>query len=619
MVISQFLGESDDPTPMTLDQRQASTMLNLYPLGNRGSYKLARRLGTAPLAASQGARDVDGILWGKLGSTEYLLVFDNGSVYDYYVSQTVPLSGGSNIFTPGLDVNGAWVEGKAYFSDGVHGPYRFDGTTVRFAMPQKPDGSLMTLALNGVHTGRLGDYFYTVTFTSADGKDSEPFFFDTGLGVGPIHVVNNAITVSGIPTCPVGQDCSGRRIWRLGPNQTIFRLAKELNDNTTTSFVDSATDSDLENAEQLRTNVTRFPACQDLIEYQGRLVGASCQQLLTAVAGSAMVSSGDTRTVYIANYLEPYYCPEVPQVGNASEQEQTADGTRATLQDPAAGIITGLATNGFYVGVFTGGAGYILQGDSPNTFTLNKFGDHGCVAHRTIQNARGTFIWEGPDGTYAYSREQDTGILNRISDDNYYTFLNLAASGMSRGHAYIWYDRYYLTLPGIFSKWYDLKTQTWGTNDNQDSRCSTVTVHTSTKRERIYAAKTGAAQVWQYETGSTDNGTPITVEWVSKDWDMGLQGREKRVYFAGAKFRGGSGLVTIALMTNGGTVVDSFTHSLTGSLVQGYTLSAPNVSKFLRRMAEQCKDEFFRLSVTSANTDPFFELTQIELHWRVAS
>src|SRR5205823_6175952 len=134
--------------------------------------------------------------------------------------------------------------------------------------------------------------------------------------------------------------------------------------------------------------------------------------------------------VYISNQLQPWYSPASPDLTVA------ANGTRAQLQGPAAGEITGLCPHGDVLAVMTGGAGFWLIGTTAADFRVQQFSNHGCVAHRTIQSVRHLLLWLAPDGVYSY----DGRAVERISDDVRETIAAMSATDMAKAHSFVWYD-----------------------------------------------------------------------------------------------------------------------------------------------------------------------------------
>ena len=437
---------------------------------------------------------------------------------------------------------------------------------------------------------QLGVYKYKISHLSADGFPGEASESLTVTLTGS----NDDVTLSAIPTCPSGQDCTGRRIWRTkAGGGTYFKVA-DIGDNTTTTYLDTTADTSL--SEELIEGNVRFPPCRYLIEHQSRMIGAWNE------------AEDDLKTVYISNFQEPHYCPILPDL------DDPAQGTRAVVQGRGAGEITGLCSHGAVVAVFTGGVGYLLRGVEPNDFRLQKFADHGCAAHRTIVSVRDFLIWLSWDGVYLW----DGSKAVNISDAVYNTIAGITAADMAKAHAYIYNDKYYLCWPSgaIF---FDLEYKIWGKYTNWLWRDSTVTVNTASALPKVYGAYYGHSRVYQLETGATDSipsaSTAIPVRWASKDWDMGLPGREKRVHLLDVRFKKGTGTATIKLYRGTGDLVLTDTQNIATVDDADYGLCV-----YQDGAPEAARSEFFRLEIThesAAATE--FELLAAGLQYSQAT
>lgn len=273
----------------------------------------------------------------------------------------------------------------------------------------------------------------------------------------------------------------------------------------------------------------------------------------------------------------------------------------------------GLCSHGGVVAVFTGAAGHLLLGVEPNDFRLQKFCDHGTTAHRTILSVRSLLIWLAPDGVYQWDGQHTV----RISEDVRATLEALTATQMAQAHALVWRDRYYLFWTGG-CLWYDLNFKMWGKLTNNTWRTSSVTAYTSSALQRIYASYYGHARVYQLETAATDAvpsaATAITARWASRDWDMGLAARDKRVHYIEAKFKKGTGTATITLYRGTGESIQAISYDI--STVDN---AADTVTRCLKGANEYARDEHFRLEMSCATTATEFILLAMGLHWTLAS
>lgn len=442
-----------------------------------------------------------------------------------------------------------------------------------------------------------GTYSYRVSFVNADGVYGEPS--DAVEYTTRFSPNNRNIQINSIPTAASSEDCSARIIWRKKDDEDDYRLVTTIADNTTTGYLD-VTDGISDN-EILILGNSQFPATQYNCEHQGRLLGAG--------------NATDQTQWFISNKDEPWYCPESPDLDDPNQ------GTRSKLHGPAAGKTTGVHSYGGVGVIFTGGAGFALLGDAAANYAVHKFCDHGCVSHRTIQSGRNYLLWLGPDGVYLWAGQLQGENVVRISEDVRGTLEAMTAAEMSTAHAYIFDDKYYLCwATGCI--WYDLNYKMWGSYTNWLWNDATVSTVTSDARQRVWGAYLSHARVYQLETGATDSipsaSTAIPCRWASRDWDMGLPGREKRVHWVESKTKVGTGTATIKLFTDteATTPIQTLSHN-TATVPTGS--AAATVSKALQSAVEQARAEHFRLDFTISPTGTEFELLALGLHYTLST
>ena len=567
---------------------QASRLENLY----REIGVLRRRKGTTPLGTADlsPVQDQDGLEWFKISATEYLLAAHNGRVVDWFAA-AAQVTNSSGKLTSGTDANFTWLDEKVVIGDGLKQNIRFNGTRIDQVLPQAPATPLSAAA--GAAGNPDGTYTYYVTFLSADANNSELSPLSS-----PITVVAKKISLTSIPTCPAGQDCSGRNIWRNKNGGSIYYLVTTIADNTTTIFTDDVADTSLGArlndflGENLQNK--RFPSCRYLISHQNRLVGALDE------------TTPDRQTIFISNSRAPWYSPLLPDFDDPEQ------GTRIPLQGPGAGTITGIHSHGDKIAVFTGGAAYLLTtSDQLLDYSLHRFSDHGCVAHRAIQSFRDMLLWLATDGVYLAA--EGVGVV-RISDDIEGLLPLTDAAQMSKANAFVLGMRYYLCFQSSAFYW-DSRYRTWGQLTAWPWRDTTVSVYTTSAEQRVYGSRSGVARAWQMETGATDNGTAIPAIWQSAGIDLGLPYRDKRIHRIGAEFKKGTGTATVKLYRDtGSSPIQTATLDLTTEPVTG-----SQISRLDQRAVEQARAEFFSFSVEHADaaaTD--FEIEQVKLMYSQA-
>lgn len=581
--VNDFLGLSDQAGP-EVHPDGATVLQNLYP--DRGG--LVRRGGTSPLAEANltPAQDLDGLIWARLADTEVLLSAHGGAVYDW-LSGVPPflLANSTAKLTSASPASFAWVANAVYAGDGLKQNVRVTAARVDQAMTSVPLTGV-TLADGGAGTLPAGTYQYRVTFLSADGFDSEPSAA-ASVTIG----ANRRVTVSNIPLAPAGEDASGRRIYRTGAGTTTFHRLTTISDNTTTTYTDNT--ADVASNPALVTGNTRFPPCALLIEHHHRLIGADCR-----------TADGNRRTVYISNFGAPYYAPLSPDL------EEPSQGTQIELSGRVAGIVTGLASHGDKVWVFTATNLYVLGGEQPLDFSLLPFAEVGCAAHRTLVSLRDALYWLAPDGVYRAAEGQG---IERISDPVQGWVDGLTATDFARACAFAWQQRVYVVTPSS-CRWFDTRYGRWGENTTWAFRIGAVGGLSAGARPRLFGAKSGAGRAWELEVGTDDNGTAIPSVWESADLDFGLPGREKRLHYLGCLWKLGSGTATLTLTKGTGLAIETLTKDVSEALVAGGT-----VARLFQRVTEQARDEWFRVRVSHPGSALPYRILAADGQWTEAT
>lgn len=184
------------------------------------------------------------------------------------------------------------------------------------------------------------------------------------------EVVREAYSAIGLTGVPVSADpqVNARRIWRLVAGE--YRLAGQINDNTTTTYSDAATDADLGGVDILTTDDNDTPPA------------------LTGICGpyNGMMFGWLGDTVYWS------------KVGKYDAWP--ADGGQ---QFEFGSDVTSCAVFGNYVVVLCPDGLYTLFGDDPAQMSRSKaLTKQGCVAGRTAVDAGRYLLYLSPDGVCAF-------------------------------------------------------------------------------------------------------------------------------------------------------------------------------------------------------------------------
>jgi hypothetical protein len=629
MVVTSFLGENDTNPATEIEDRQGALVQNLY-IVNGG---LERRLGSDIITSGYTITNkfIQGLLWCRLPATspvEYVIGVSQGLVKDFWNAGAggapTDLTWPSGPFTSTSNLVGmAVVDNVLYIGDGsTDGMFRFDGTDVRRSGSEAPTTAPTFNAFVGA--GALtGDVTYKLVYLDDSGHESEP-----SAASAVISPVAQNVTLN-IANDTDG-DRSGKNLYRRGTSSTQYRLvnAAPIAAGATT-YTDSTTDANL--GAILEEGNTRMPGLSRMWEHDGRLFGCG--------------NAADLRTLFISNEFEPWYCPASPDLSDPTQ------GLRLRIQAKNAVIVGGISHGG-YCFVFTDEGGYLLQGTSSDDYRLERFCNHGCTSHRSIQSLRNWLFWCGPDGVYRYDGEK----TERIDDSIRTYFTARTASNLSLTCSWVYDNRYYLSFPtGVNAvKCFDTRYEPadgWTTMRYGDVYRS-ATVSTSQAAlagvPRVFVANDFDGSVIQLEkpgyylddsaAGVTSTG--ITATWKSKMFNMGLHGRDKRVHLWGFKVRNptsigdGSSTVTAAMAVSGSamnTIADS-------AVMQVETLaltttedgddwavdpSGGTVATIRNEAFEQARSELFQLYISNVESSGAgisdFRILEAEAYWTLAS
>lgn len=573
----ELFGGLNQESGSEIGQNEARELINLY-IENRGQ-ELQRRKGTAILRDWDEDGIINGLEWVRIDTTDYLIAALNGDLYDAFAGTDV-VSGGADRFPSWSTVNGAVINKHLYLGNGVDPNVRWDGTSIKQVTPSAVASGMV--AVTGNVATLSGTFQYKVTFLSADGIDGEP------SEAVSVVTTSHSVSLSAIPTASGSEDITGRRIWRTTANGATFYLLTTIADNTTTTYTDTTEDADLDLTTELDTSAVAFPPCRYLVNHQERLVGAG--------------SDGDEQTVFISNYQVPELCPLVAPL---DEVDDPVFGGRIPVED----TVTGLASFGNVLLVFTAGGCWRLTGDNPNNWSFDRWIDNGCLAHRSIASHRNMLIWLGSDGVYL---AEGWGQVSHVSDPIREDLGEHLPTYLAQAHGFIWKERYYLCSVN-FAFYFDLRYRVWGELENWSWWVSTVSRSTPDERERIFATDDLTEQVWELETGTDDDGEEISVRWESKDKDMGHFGRDKRIHRVIVAFKAGTGEATVELYRSG-ELLDTFTHDLATVRRTGSEISVLD-----DRASEGARDEYFRLSVTADSSSEDFRILRAGLHYTLCT
>jgi hypothetical protein len=163
----------------------------------------------------------------------------NGSLYVAATNTFVTVPSAVSVFTAGGRVGSAEYENYRFFGNGQVIPYKYNGNFTRHGV--YPATTTATVASITTSAGSLtGAYVYAYTNVNTNLVESDLSPLAATLTVSLAKVL-----VSAIATQTVSYGITARNIYRSKTSSTtLFRLAT-INDNTTTSFVDTVADTAL--------------------------------------------------------------------------------------------------------------------------------------------------------------------------------------------------------------------------------------------------------------------------------------------------------------------------------------------------------------------------------------
>lgn len=637
--MNKFLGENDVTPSADIEDGAANVIRNMYMV-NGG---LERRLGSKVWGVAT-AHNSQGVMWCNIPKNtpvERMLLVSDGTLFDAfngtgtYTHQSTgvftDLYSSSTPFATSGNVGMACVDGVAYVADGTNPMLSFDGTTAAKAGSPAPTTAptLNAYVGAGIFTGNVQ---YYVTYLDANGNESEPSPASAVLTPAAQNITLN------LPN-DTDPDRSGKNLYRLGVASTLYKKVNATAISATaTTYTDSVADASLGLPIVLGNSL--FPSCQYLWEHDGRLFGIG--------------NTTNPNTLYISNQFQPWYCPASPNVNDPTQ------GLRIQIQGKSARLIGG-CSHGGYVFIFTDEGGYILQGTSQLDYRLDRFTTHGAASHRSIKSIRNWLFWVGTDGVYRYGGYQ--GSFSGISgydalgvariDYPIRTLLNsLTAAQIASAVAWVWDDRYYISFSAsksnrCFDTRYDPEHGWSETFYSLNAHFTDVTIAqslgTTPGIPRPFAINSGNRSVMQLEVPAYylddifDNSTSpvaIAATWVSKQFNMGMPGRDKRVQLWGFKLRNpaaatGTNNVTASIYTSGSPTANTSTAAQVNTMTLSPTSSGddwnitPQAGSDLTVLRTEgvnaLRSELFQLVITSADTTMSdFRLCEAEIYYTLA-
>lgn len=225
--------------------------------------------------------------------------------------------------------------------------------------------------------------------------------------------------------------------------------------------------------------------------------------------------------------------------------------------------ITGLAKFNEKLIIFKERSTYSLTFDSSSKPTVVQVsGTIGCVSHRSIDNVENDVFFLSRNGYYTlgYQANFNLGLrTNELSAKIHPVIETITAANL--GNTCSIFDTYTFyssvstggTTTNNTTLTYDKRYQAWSKWTNVNANSFSVFFDTSNVKH-IYYASDNEAQVYEIDTGYSDNGTAIDSYWVSKALNFGNFSLTKQLLYVDIEFRALSGTVSISVITDGNTI-----------------------------------------------------------------
>lgn len=494
--VGPILGIDTTTAPFRLNPNNVVDSLNITPNETYGSYVTA--LGRSRVFTLPGK--INGITkFVRPGHVDtYIFAVDVGGAgtlyYGPYGGPYNPLSL-PEALTPGLNTQFVFAQKWCFVCNGVDTPLKIDLNLVVTFWGIVAPTTAPSLAASGVSL-MTGTYRYCVTFGSADCESSQ------GEISAPITVTNQGVQLSAIPVS-IDPQVTQRNIYREGGTIGEFLLIHTINDNTTTTYLDTLSDA---NVVGQQLTIFRDPPLPFtyIATHQERIWGWG--------------TPSDPSIVYYSNLNEPYafnYDTGTLPVGENSFND----------------VATGMNSLGSVLLLNKRRTLYAVYGSTDADFIAVKQSDTGCRSGKTVASLDGTAAWLNRRGVWF-----STGSAPQIASDGTYQQSNIksvidslteddlnAATGF-------WYDRmYHISFPTLNKTYFfDTRTTSWWALG-----WATDQIYTDPESPQDVVASNlqtiGAFDQWF--TGGTDIGMPISGYLKSRISDAGDSSTEKIIRY----------------------------------------------------------------------------------------
>jgi hypothetical protein len=181
----------------------------------------------------------DGIFTRRADTgAETMVVFAGSLMYDLAGTTFTTIASAQSVFTAGTKVYGAMQEGNLFVGNGDAIPYKWNGAEfTRHGVYPATDTFTAATSSAGTLTG---DFRYLLT-----GVNSALVESDAGPITDTFTASSEQVSLTSLTTFPQSFGINTRKIYRTEAGGSTYKLLTTISDNTTTTYTDNSSDSEL--------------------------------------------------------------------------------------------------------------------------------------------------------------------------------------------------------------------------------------------------------------------------------------------------------------------------------------------------------------------------------------
>lgn len=169
--------------------------------------------------------------------SETMVAWGGGDMFDLQSTTFVTIPSAQSVFVSGSRIGAAEYENYLFIGQsGLTNPYKYNGAFTRHGVPSPQSAPTAATASNGTLTGA---YQWKVTYLNSNVVEG-----DVGSATATLTGASDSVTVT-IPTAPASYGVGSRKIYRTEAGGTTFKLLTTISDNSTTTYTDNSSDSEL--------------------------------------------------------------------------------------------------------------------------------------------------------------------------------------------------------------------------------------------------------------------------------------------------------------------------------------------------------------------------------------